>query len=70
MDYPSEIKVGLRLSESGKINQVRVGGAVVGIEQTHLSNRTGWSYSPANNTAMTKNPNLNQNRRNVTPLRA
>ncbi|MGG6310808.1 PhzF family phenazine biosynthesis protein [Paenibacillus macerans] len=36
MDCPSEIKVGLRLSESGEINQVRVGGAVVGIERRHI----------------------------------
>ncbi|WP_422661294.1 PhzF family phenazine biosynthesis protein [Paenibacillus sp. EC2-1] len=37
MDCPSEIKVGLRLSESGEINQVRVGGAVVGIERRHIT---------------------------------
>lgn len=33
MDRPSEIKAGLRLSESGEINQVRVGGTVAGIER-------------------------------------
>lgn len=37
MDCPSEIKVGLRLSESGEINQVWVGGAVVGIERRHIT---------------------------------
>ncbi|WP_194542704.1 PhzF family phenazine biosynthesis protein [Paenibacillus sp. JZ16] len=37
MDCPSEIKVGLRLSDSGEINQVRVGGAVVGIERRHIT---------------------------------
>ncbi|WP_136605691.1 PhzF family phenazine biosynthesis protein [Paenibacillus dokdonensis] len=37
MDCPSEIKVGLRLSESGEIKQVRVGGAVVGIERKHIT---------------------------------
>lgn len=37
MDCPSEIKVGLRLSESGEIIQVRVGGAVVGIERRHIT---------------------------------
>lgn len=37
MDCPSEIKVGLRLNESGEINQVRVGGAVVGIERRHIT---------------------------------
>lgn len=36
MDCPSEIKAGLRLSESGEINQVRVGGAVAGIERRHI----------------------------------
>lgn len=36
MDSPSEIKAGLRLSESGEINQVRVGGAVAGIERRHI----------------------------------
>lgn len=37
MDCPSEIKVGLRLSDSSEINQVRVGGAVVGIERRHIT---------------------------------
>lgn len=36
MDCPSEIKVGLNLSESGDIKQVRVGGAVAGIERRHI----------------------------------
>ncbi|ETT47957.1 PhzF family phenazine biosynthesis protein [Paenibacillus sp. FSL P4-0338] len=36
MDCPSEIKAGLRLSESGEINQVRVGGAVARIERRHI----------------------------------
>ncbi|UIO44922.1 PhzF family phenazine biosynthesis protein [Brevibacillus brevis] len=36
MDCPSEIKASLHLSESGEINQVRVGGAVAGIEQRHI----------------------------------
>lgn len=36
MDCPSEIRAGLRLSESGEINQVRVGGAVAGIERRHI----------------------------------
>lgn len=36
MDCPSEIMAGLRLSESGEIKQVRVGGAVAGIERRHI----------------------------------
>ncbi|RUT29113.1 PhzF family phenazine biosynthesis protein [Paenibacillus zeisoli] len=36
MDCPSEIKAGLRLSESGEINQVLVGGAVACIERRNI----------------------------------